>query len=142
VNQLTPYPLWLGHAREGDDFRKLFDAGIQALVEVAAEERPSQPPRDLIYARFPILDGLGNDRNLLDLAISLVANLLERRVSTLVCCATGLSRSPAIVAGTLALVYQESPEECLQRVVAAHPSDVSPGLWSEVKAFIDSTRNI
>jgi protein-tyrosine phosphatase len=142
MNQVSPYSLWLGHAREGDDFRKLFDAGIQALVDVAAEERPSHPPRELIYARFPVLDGTGNDRNLLDLTITFVANLLERRVPCVVCCATGLSRSPAIAAAALAVVYQESPEECLQRVVRAHHSDVSPGLWSEVKAFVDSTRNV
>ena len=141
MHQIPPYGLWIGHAGEGQHYRQVFDAGIKALVELAAEEPPSQPPRDLIYWRFPLLDGTGNERLLLDLAISSVANLLERKVPTLVACGRGLSRSPAIAAAALALVYQEPPEDCLKRVAEHSHGDVSPGLWSEITSFLDSTRS-
>lgn len=140
MKQIMPYPLWLGHSGDGREFRQLFDAGIKALVDLAAEEPPSQPPRELIYCRFPLLDGAGNDMTLLSLAVNTVANLLERQLPTLVCCDYGMSRGPALAAVALALVYQETPEDCLQRVVAQHRSDVSPALWDELKGFLDSTR--
>jgi hypothetical protein len=140
VKQIVPYPLWLGHAGEAQDFRLLFDAGIEALVELAEEELPSQPPRELIYCRFPLLDGAGNQYELLYLSVYTVANLLERGVSTLVCCGTGLSRSPAIASAALSLVYQEPAEELLKRIAEHHPTDVSPGLWSDVTRFLSSTR--
>ena len=54
------------------------------------------------------------------------------KIPTLVCCGAGMSRSPAIVAAALALVERAPFEDCLRRVARHHPSDVSPGLWSEV----------
>src|SRR5262249_44679935 len=107
-------------------------AGIQALVELAREEPSAEPPRELIYCRFPLLDGAGNDEGLLHLAIHTVSTLVKMRIPTLLCCNVGLSRSPAIAAAAVALAYQESPEDCLQRVAQAHHVDVSPGLWSEI----------
>ena len=141
MHQILPHALWLGHARHIEDFRPVFDAGIKALVDLAAEEPPSQPPRELIYCRFPLLDGAGNDRQLLDLAISTLATLLERKLPTLVICGHGLSRSVAATAAALGLVYQEPPEECLKRVTEHRPADVSPGLWSEIVSFLDSNRS-
>jgi hypothetical protein len=140
MNQVLPHLLWLGHAGEAGDFRHVFEADIKAIVEVAMEEVPSQPPRELIYCRFPLLDGAGNDAKLLSLAINTVANLLEGRVPTLVCCGSGLSRSPAIAAAALSMVFQDAPEECLKQIVQHHHSDVSPGLWNEVMGFLDSSR--
>jgi len=142
MQQLTPNLLWLGHAGEAQDSRHLFDTGIKAVIELAAEELPSQPPRELIYCRFPLVDSPDNDRAALFLAVSTVANLLERRVPTLVCCGSGLSRSPAIAAAALALVYQEPPEECLKQVAQLHRSDVSPGLWNQVVGLLDSLRSV
>jgi protein-tyrosine phosphatase len=138
MNQIKPYALWVGHAGEGRDFRQVFDVGIKALVQLAAEELPSQPPRDLIFCRFPLIDGTGNQSELLSLAISTVAQLLQRHLPTLVSCGAGMSRAPAISAAALAVVHRESPEECLERVVRQHPSDVSPGLWTEVTGVLAS----
>jgi protein-tyrosine phosphatase len=140
MKQIPPYPLWLGHAGDGRDFKRVFDAGIKALVELAAEEPPSTAPRDLVYCRFPLLDGSGNDQTLLALAINTLASLLERQVPTLVGCGAGMSRSPAVAAAALALVYQEPPEDCLRQIVAQHPCDISPALWEEVTGFLDSVR--
>ncbi len=140
MNQIKPYPLWIGHSGDGRDFRPVLDAGIQALVELSREELPADPPRDLIYCRFPLLDGLGNDEGLLDLTINTLAGLVRARIATLVCCDYGLSRSPAIAAAALALVYHESPEDCLQRIAQHHRSDVSPGLWNEITHLLRQGR--
>ena len=141
MNQIASDFLWLGHAGEARDFPHLFEAGVQAVVELAAEEVPSQGPRELIHCRFPLLDGVGNDNDLLLLAIGTVSALLAKRVPTLVCCSSGLSRSPAVAAAALAWAYGETPESALKRVTAHHPSDVSPGLWNEITALLRATRS-
>jgi protein-tyrosine phosphatase len=140
MNQIKPYPLWLGHAGDGRDFRPVLDAGIQALIQLACEDPPTEPPRELIYCRFPLLDGIGNDEGLLDLAISTVTALIRMRVPTLGCCDFGLSRSPAVAAAALALAHREAPEDCLRRVTKEHRSDVSPGLWSEITHLLRKNR--
>lgn len=132
MTQIVPNLLWLGHAGEGRDFRALFGAGIRAVVELAAEELPSQPPRDLVYCRFPLIDGEGNDSALLLLAMQTVATMLTGRIPTLVCCGAGLSRSPAIAAAALACTQNEPLNVCLERVTKHHPADVSPALWHEI----------
>jgi hypothetical protein len=135
MNQIEPYPLWIGHGGEGHDFRHLLDAGIEAVVELA-EEEPSFPPRrDMIACRFPLIDGEGNPPHLLALAIQTVAALIVAKVPLLVCCGAGLSRAPAIVAAALATIHRDSPEECLKRITRHHPSDVCPGLWSDITRF-------
>src|SRR5262249_45316796 len=129
MNQILPYPVWVGHAGEGRDYRHLFDAGIKALVQLAVEEPAAQPPREMISCRFPLVDGLGNPTEMLYLAIHTLATLVQRHVPTLICCGGGVSRAPAVTAAALALAHHESPESCLQQIVRHHPSDVSPGLW-------------
>jgi hypothetical protein len=135
MHQVQPLRLWLGHAGDGRDVRRILDCGIQAVVQVAAEEPVVELPRDLIYCRFPLVDGPGNDTKLLQLAIATVANLLEKKVPTLVFCGAGLSRSPAIAAAAMALVLRQSPDECLTRATEHFPADVSPALWEEVKGL-------
>jgi protein-tyrosine phosphatase len=105
MRQIPPHLLWLGHAGDGRDYRSILDADIQALVQLAAEEPALDSPRDLVYCRFPLVDGSGNDRKLLYLAIMTVVNLLEKKVPTLVFCGAGMSRSPAIAAAALALIF-------------------------------------
>jgi protein-tyrosine phosphatase len=140
MNQITPQPLWLGHAGAVADFRRVFDAGIKALVQLATEELPDQPPRELIYCRIPLVDGTGNRAELLYLAISTVATLVKMRIPTLVYCGAGMSRAPAIAAAALGMVHQEPPEEWLNRVARHHHTDVSPGLWREITGLLPSVR--
>jgi len=132
MNQILPYPIWIGHAGEGSDFTRIFDAGIEAVVELAEEEPPAPSHRELIACRFPLIDGVGNRPEVLALAIETVARLIAAEVPTLVCCSEGLSRSPAVVAAALARVLGEPMAECLKRVTHHHPGDVLPGFWSEV----------
>ena len=57
VKRIEPYQLWLGHAGDGRDIARLVDTGIEAVVQLAAEELPIALPRELVKLRFPLLDG-------------------------------------------------------------------------------------
>ncbi len=133
MNQILPHPLWIGHAADGRDYRRLLDVGIQAIVQLAIEEPPLQPPRELIYLRFPLRDGADNPDGLLELVVGAVVSLLRQRVRTLVCCGAGMSRSPAVAAVAVGLVTAEPAEEILKRYLTGRPGDVSPGLWNQLK---------
>ena len=71
MNQIHPFPIWIGHGGEGHDFNHILDAGIEAVVELAMEEPSFPTRRDLIACRFPLLDGMGNRTGVK------LANLLE-----------------------------------------------------------------
>jgi hypothetical protein len=133
MNQIKPYPLWVGHAGDGRAFQQLFDQGIRAIVQLAAEEAPIQAPRDFILLRFPLDDGSGNNLDLMWVAIISILNLIAKDISTLVCCGAGMSRSPAIAAAALSLAEQRSLEDCLKLVTEHHAADVLPGLWADLK---------
>jgi protein-tyrosine phosphatase len=133
MNQIKPYQVWIGHCGDARSANNVAQEGIRAVVQLAAEEPPEPLARDLIYCRYPLFDGTGNDDDLLDLAIRSVADLIERGVPTLVTCGVGVSRAPAIVAAALSLVHRSSLEDCLTEIVASHKADVSPGLWKEVR---------
>ena len=140
MNQISPHPLWLGHVGEGEAFRRLFDLGIEAVVQLAAEEPPLPLPRELILCRFPLLDGVGNRPAILALAVETAAALVRGRTPTLLCCGAGMSRSPAVAAAALTLAYGGTPEDWLKSVAENHPSDVSPGLWDEIRRLVVSPR--
>jgi predicted protein tyrosine phosphatase len=132
MNQIEPFPVWIGHGGEAQDFRRLFEAGIEAVVELAAEEPSFPPRRDMVACRFPLIDGVGNPHHVLALAIGTVSTLIRARVPLLVCCSAGMSRAPAVVAAALASIHRQPPEESLKRVTQHHPCDVSPGLWGDI----------
>jgi len=136
MKQILNHSLWIGHAADGRNTRLLLDVGIQAVVQLALEELPLAPPRELIYLRFPLLDGEDNEPALLIQAMQTVARLLQTRIPTLVCCGGGLSRSPAIVAAALALDDADGKEldAWLEKMAHLGPIDVSPGLWRDILA--------
>ena len=138
MDQIIPCPLWVSHAGDGRDYRSSLDAGIKALLQVAIEEPALQPPRELIYCRFPLLDGIDNPPEMLSLAIATAASLIRAHVPTLICCGAGMSRAPLIAAAGIAVAHGEPLESCLQQVARCHRCDVSPGLWSEVRATLSS----
>src|SRR5262249_24404723 len=108
MNQILPHSLWIGQDGDGRDHRRLLDCGIQAVVQLALEEPPLQPPRDLIYLRFPLRDGADNPDALLKLAVGTLVCLLRHRIPTLACCGARMSRSPAVAAAALALITGET----------------------------------
>ena len=82
MDQVKPYDLWVGHAGDGRAFPGLLDKGIRAVVQLAIEEPPLKPPRELVYCRFPLLDGDDNDADVLWLAIRSLAALIRRGIPT------------------------------------------------------------
>jgi protein-tyrosine phosphatase len=129
---IGPYPLWIGHIGDVRDPRKIVDAGIVALVDLALNEPMPLLPRELIYCRFPLWDGPGNDAILLRLAVRTAAMILHDHMPILVYCANGMSRSPAVAAAALALFTGQSPRACLESIAEGQPHDVSPGLWKDI----------
>jgi protein-tyrosine phosphatase len=134
VIRIEPYSLWLGHAGDGRDVARVLDTGIEAVVQLAAEESLATFPRDVILLRIPLYDGSGNSRATLRLAVSIVEQLLASRIATLLCCGAGMSRSPAIAACALARLERIRPEESLEGLRSQGPTDISPGLWRELLA--------
>lgn len=124
--------LWTGNAREARDVKVVLGLGITAIVDVAIEEPPILFPRDVVYCRFPLVDGSGNSPAVVRAAIETTRNFIRGRVPTLVACSGGMSRSPAIAAAALARVQCESPQQSLERVAASGPHDVSVAFWADV----------
>jgi protein-tyrosine phosphatase len=133
MHEILPNQLWIGNAGDGRDAARLLEAGVAAVVNLAAEEPSPALPRGMIYCRLPIMDGEQDDDSVLDLAIQIVVSLLKKEIPTLVHCSAGMSRSPAVAAAALAIVQSGSPEEKLKQIAASRPHDVSPQLWEAVK---------
>jgi len=127
-----PDLLWIGHSRDAHDGRAAVSAGIEAVVDVAYEEVPAHLPRDVVYCRFPILDGGGNDPRVLRVAIETIAGLIDAGVPTLVACSNAMSRSPSLAAAALATHRGQSLDEALKTLAQTRPHDVSTALWEDV----------
>src|SRR5262249_31857073 len=108
------------------------DLGIEAVVELAAEEAPVVTPRELVYCRFPLIDGGGNRPELLGLAGRTVAGVLAAGGAAPVCCGARPGPAAGGAAGAPAGRHGEPPESCLLRVTAHHPADVAPRLWADL----------
>lgn len=57
--------LWIGNALDARDVSGVLRLGIEAVVDLAIEEPPIQYPRDLVYCRFPLVDGAENSPSVL-----------------------------------------------------------------------------
>lgn len=98
---------------------------------------PVRPTRELVYLRFPLVDGAGNPPWLVCAAVRAVEELARLGVPALVACDGGMSRSIVIAAAALCLwMPGTSPDEVLGRVAAGGPADVHPALWADVKRFM------
>ncbi len=124
--------LSIGNARDARDVSRLLDRGIAAVVDLAMEEPPIVFPRDVVYGRFPLIDGSGNSRAVLRAAIEATTALIRGNVSTLVACGAGMSRAPAVAALALAQLEGIDPHVALERIAATGPHDVSPAFWSDL----------
>ena len=78
MRQVGNYPLWIGTAHDARDNKAVHAAGIHAIVDLAAEELPANPTRDLVYLRFPIVDGGGNEPKMLRILMAAVTALMAR----------------------------------------------------------------
>jgi hypothetical protein len=136
MRQILPYSLRLGHVGDVRDLRGVLAAGIVALVDLAVNEPPAAVTRELVYCRFPLVDGSGNPAWLLRAAVETTAGLLRDRVPTLVYCGAGMSRAPSVAAAAISLVSGGPPDSCLAAVVQSGPNDVSPSLWKEIRSIL------
>jgi hypothetical protein len=138
VREVIPNLLWIGHAGDARAPAGLLDRGIAAVIDLAIEEPLAACPREMVYCRFPLLDGSGNPPALLRAAVRTTERLLRSKLPTLVACGGGLSRSPAIAAAALALVHGIPPATALAQLAASGLHDVSPGLWDELCQALSS----
>ncbi len=136
MREVVANRLWLGNAHDARDYRAIFDAGIQAVVELALEEAPAAPPRELIWLRYPLIDGVGNRPSLLRAAVQAIVCLLREETPALVACSAGMGRTPVIAAIALSEYDGQTPEHWLTAVTANHPHDVAPGLWQDALAAL------
>ena len=134
MRQIPPHPLFLGHLGDARDTRTLLEAGVRALVDLALNESPLSPPRDIAYSRFPLNDGAGNPPWLLRAAVLHLSGLIREGLPTLVYCGAGMSRTPAVAALSLSLATDQTPGDCLDLIAAVGPCDVSAALWQELLA--------
>ena len=132
MRRIDGFPLWIGTARDARDIKGVLDAGIEAVVDLAIEEPPISPTRELVYLRFPLVDGEGNPPWLLRTVMDAVEELIGSGVQTLVACGAGMSRSPAVAAMVMSQFMGTEPGEALTALRAGGPCDVSPGLWREL----------
>ena len=135
MRQVPGYSLWLGHTGDLRDPHSVMSAGILAVVDLALNESPATLPRELVYCRFPLLDGIGNPAWLLSAAVGTVLGLLRSQTPTLVSCSAGLSRTPAIAAAAIARLKSCCLAEALLLVTQSAPADVSPGLLQELESL-------
>jgi hypothetical protein len=139
MRRVADLPLWIGTARDARNIRGVLDAGIEAVVDLALDEPPVQPTRELVYLRIPLVDGNGNPPWLLRVAVNAVVGLLTAGVPTLVACSAGASRSPAVAGAALARWMRNPPADGLKLIGAG---DVSVTLWRELTALFSTDEGI
>ena len=139
MRRISGYSLWLGHVGDVRDLDGLHAGGIRVVVNLALNEPIAALSRDLVYCRFPLMDGPGNPRWLLRLAVTTVAGLLRHDLPTLVYCGAGMSRSPCIAAAAIAQLRECSIAEGLAIVLKSGVADISPGLWAEVRESVEAS---
>lgn len=134
MRRIDGHLLWLGNVRDARDSRALLAADIFAVVDLAGNETPAALPRELVYCRFPLVDGGENPAWLLRAAAGTVALLLKAQTSVIVCCGAGMSRSPAIAAAGVSLALNCPLNDALVQVSRGGAVDVSPVLWQTIAA--------
>jgi len=132
MREVLPDLLWIGNAIEARNVSQVLQLGVQAVVDVAIEEKPAVFPRDIAYCRIPLADGAGNRAEFLRMAVGLLGQLIASKCRTLICCGAGMSRSPALGAVAIARLRGETPEKVLLEIAEQGPHDVSPIFWSEL----------
>jgi len=136
MREVIPSKLWIGHAGDLRNPGQLERIGVKALVHLALEEQLPTLSRELLYCHVPLIDG-ANAPRVVGTALDLTVSLLRSSTPTLICCSAGMSRSPSIAAGALALLESVTPESALARITSGQPHDVSPPLWDCV---VDAVR--
>lgn len=135
MRRVPGYSLWIGSVADVRDLRGMLTAGVQVVVDLALNEPVATVTRELVYCRFPLVDGAGNPPWLLRAAVGAVAGFVRAGAPTLVFCGAGMSRLPTVTAVALSVGSDLTPAECPELVTGdGGPCDVSAGLWNEALA--------
>lgn len=137
MRQLLNHNLWIGHVGDVRNLRSIHDEGIEALVDLAMNESIPTLTRELIYCRFPLVDGGDNSPTVLRLALQTVAGLLRTTKPTLVYCSGGMSRSVGIVAAALANYENLEFDKALSLIAQTGPADVSTNFYQSLRELFN-----
>ena len=132
MRHIPDYSLWLGHAGDARDRHELLRLGVGAVVDLAVEEPPAVAGHEMVYCRFPVLDGAENPPWLVRAAIEMTATLLRQKVPTLVACSSGVSRAPAVAAAALVQLGRPSLQDALLYLAQFGRCDVTAGLLQDI----------
>src|SRR5262245_46533555 len=77
MRQIHPYCIHVGNALDARDLRRLYEAEIAAVIDLALEEKPAVLGREMIYCRFALVDGAGNSPIVLRAAVEMAQRLVE-----------------------------------------------------------------
>jgi len=136
MREIIPNVLWIGNAFDARNIKAVMDAGFPVVVDLAIEEPPIQLPRDVVYCRFPLLDGEGNAPVLIRSAIDLIVSFVNAQTKTLVACSGGMSRSPLIASAVVAEVESIDFGDAIRRVTSTGPCDISPNLYAAIEQLL------
>lgn len=138
MREVIPSQLWIGGAGDIVDPKSLYEAGVAAILHLAASTLPTTLSREIVYCRVPLIDSAENSPERLKFAIETGVSLVTNQVPTLIACSAGMSRSPSIASAVLSVVRQERADEVLKEIVGHSPADISPGLWEAVKTVVET----
>jgi protein-tyrosine phosphatase len=140
MRPLLDRKLWIGNAHDIRPWTTELQQQISAVVDLSLSDPPAVLPREVIYLRIPLADAAENAASLLRLALQTAASLLKDDTPTLVCCSAGMSRSPAIACGAIAINQNVDPDEVVKSLLQGVPHVLSPGLWESVRAEVKRSR--
>ncbi len=132
MRRIADCRLWQGHAGDARNVYALLDREIEAVVDLADSEPPLVLPRQIVYCRYPLVDGAGNPPWLIRVAVQTVATLIRSEVSAFVFCSAGMSRSPVIIAAAIASLRGGSLVDGLRIATDGGRGDVSTSLLQDV----------
>lgn len=138
MHELITERLWIGNAMDARNPKHLIDLGVSAIVDLAYEESPAQLPRQLVYCRFPLNDGGGNEPKVLTQVLQTTVNLVHNEIPTLIACSAGMSRSPTIAAFTMALHGNDDPRKWIAKIGDLRSLELKAELWADIEMAYDT----
>ncbi len=82
MRKLDSCSLWLGNVADVRDLSSVLSVGVLAIIDLAASELPLAPPRDIVYCRFPLVDGPGNPPWIMRNAVATTAAFIQVHTAT------------------------------------------------------------
>ncbi len=134
--------LWIGNVGDVWDLNAIYAEEIRAIVDFAKNEPIPKLGREFVYCRFPIVDNVNDDVEIIELAIATLAGLLRAGMLSLVYCSNGESRSPVIAAAALSIFSENPIDEQLAKIAELCSVDVSPGLWNQVYELLNGENSL